>query len=268
MSFLGTGQKKGQVHFLEGHISSRPVPFFPCGWQSQAAKIVATMPRSARLICPGLPHHLTYRGNRRQDIFLDEDDRRLYLRILVHCATAEQVKIHAYCLMGNHAHLIVTPPRADSLPQLIHRAHLRYAQYANERHAWSGHLFASRYYSAPLDDPHYWEAMRYVERNPVRAGLVRLAQEWPWSSARAHCGLGIDLVLSDVSLPGWPPAKWSAWLRGEDPDQVDLVRRATRAGRPCGGADFVAGLESRVGRRLVVRDKGRPRKDTPQLPTR
>lgn len=222
------------------------------------------MPRLARTVIAGLPHHVVQRGNRREDVFFTDADRRTYLSWLRDYADLYEVEILAYCLMTNHVHMIALPATADALNRMLKPLHMRYAQKVNRTHGWAGHLWQGRFYSSALDDAHLWAAVRYVERNPVRAGAVRRAEDHPWSSAAAHCGLRIDPVLTrDPAWRRWVENidDWSAWLaEGDEPERIDLLRRHLDRGLPCGSEDFVAGLESATGRSLRFRPRGRPRK--------
>ena len=139
--------------------------------------------------------------------------------------------------------------------------HQAYSSWLNRRQGESGRLWQGRFFSCVLDDAHLWAAVRYVERNPVRAGLVRRAEDWRWSSAASHCGLREDDVLSPVAMP-WPVADWSAYLREEHEEDVARLRQQTRTGRPCGGDPFVRDLERTLGRPLL-RQKPGPK---PKLP--
>ena len=147
------------------------------------------MTRVARIVVPDCPHHITQRGNNRQDVFFVPDDYEAYLEILKKQSERYGVDVHAYCLMTNHVHLVATPHAADSLAKAVGRTHWLYSQAINRLHGRSGHLWQGRFYSCALDPDHYGAAMRYVERNPVRARLHRKAWLYPWSSAAAHCGL-------------------------------------------------------------------------------
>ena len=164
-------------------------------------------------------------------------------------------------LMTNHVHLVVVPETVVSLCGALKPVHLRYAQEFNRRMGVGGVLWQGRFYSTPLDDRHFWAAVRYVERNPVRAGLVKRAWEYPWSSAAHHCGLrGDDLVSGDLEQSDHVD-HWKAFLRTEDEEEVRVLRARTRTGRPCGDEGFVSRLERLVGRRLLPAKGGRPRKN-------
>lgn len=220
------------------------------------------MPRAARFVHPGVPHHVTQRGNRRGQVFYSDIDYRAYLAWLREYAAAQGVAVLAYCLMSNHVHLIVEPARADSLPRMLRQLHVRYAQNLNRRHDWKGHVFQGRYFSSVLDEPYFWSAMRYVELNPVRAGLVSRAESYPWSSAAAHCGLRGDPVLG--ASAHWQNQfdgvdDWSSWLSaGIEPDKLIMLRALTSRGLPCGSPEFIESLEATSGRSLQPRPRGRP----------
>ena len=222
------------------------------------------MPRLARTVCAGVPHHLTQRGNRRDDVFFTDEDRRTYLTWLRVYAEKHDVDILAYCLMTNHVHLVAVPATEDGLQRVLKPLHMRYAQRINRAHNWNGHLWQGRYFSSPLDRAYLWAAIRYVERNPVRAGLVRKGEKFRWSSARAHCGLRDDAILTNKSA--WRRqfdsiGDWSAWLaEGDEAEQLDRLRRHTSKGLPCGSERFIQKLEKLTGRALKYRPRGRPKK--------
>jgi len=201
------------------------------------------MPRLARIVVPGLPHHVTQKGNRGADIFVDAGDRRLYLSLLNKYARRHRLDILAYCLMTNHVHLVVVPTTELSLAHGLRDAHTAYdALWFNRRAGVSGHLWQGRFFSCPLDEAHLVAAVRYVERNPVRARLVSSAQEYAWSSAAAHCGLREDPLLSQAFPPPAMVADWPAWLSWDDDLVTETIRQHTHTGRPCGSASFVAEL--------------------------
>lgn len=219
------------------------------------------MSRIARVVVPGFPHHVTQRGNRCAEVFEDDEDRRTYLRFLKQYATRRGLAIWAYCLMTNHVHLVVVPEREDSLAKGLRDAHTVYAMRFNLRTGLSGHVWQGRFHSCVLDDAHLWAAVRYVERNPVRAGMVEHAEDYPWSSAAAHCGLRADALLSDEFPVKGVVEDWAAWLRNEeDEDAVTRIRRQTHTGRPCGAPAFLTRLGSLLHRDLHPGKRGRKRK--------
>lgn len=216
------------------------------------------MPRTARIVVPGLPYHVTHRGNRRGEVFFSAEDRHDYLRRLARAGQRHGLEFWSYCLMTNHVHLVVRPAGRESLARTIGEVHGRHALVLHRAHGWDGHLWASRFYSTPLDSTSLWAAVRYVERNPVRAGLVESAETYPWSSARAHCGLVFDSLLSPQRpFPGMV-SNWKAWLAGRCDETADrALRVSTQSGRPAGSPEFVASLERILGRSLVPRPSGR-----------
>lgn len=193
------------------------------------------MPRTARTVIPGLAHHVIQRGNRQQRIFHTRGDCRHYVGMLAESCVSNQVACLAWCLMPNHVHLVLKPDAEHALRAVMSSVHTRYAQRINRREQLSGHLFQDRFRSYPMDDAHLMIAVRYVENNPVKAGLVGAPEEWRWSSARAHLGLGCD-PLTDVSAIGRHVGNWRAYLRDgvEAADRDELIERALRSGRPVG----------------------------------
>ncbi len=215
------------------------------------------MARIARVVVVGLPHHITQRGNRRQIVFFSDDDRQAYLDYLNVYAKAAGVHFWAYCLMDNHVHLIVVPEQEDSFVRGFSEAHRRYTRLVNFREDWRGYLWEGRFKSYPLSETHLYAAIRYVERNPVRAGIVRNAWDYPWSSARAHVFkqkaplLDDNFVISQIS-------DWKAFLsQGDEQIDIDLLRAHVNTGRPLGDDSFIETLEAATGRELHKQKPGR-----------
>ena len=196
------------------------------------------MPRLPRAVFANLPHHVTQRGNRREDIFFSDEDRETYLALLKEYSEEHQVEILAYCLMTNHIHLVAVPVAADGLQRVLKPLHMRYAQRINRERGWKGHLWQGRFFSSPLDNAYLWAAVRYVERNPVRAGMVKRAENYRWSSAAAHCGKGADSLIDPDS--SWNKQfksidNWSGWLaEGDETDEIQMLRKHIEKGLPCG----------------------------------
>lgn len=142
------------------------------------------MPRLARTVCEHVPHHITQRGNRREDVFFTDEDRLVYLDWLEDYADKCAVDILAYCLMTNHVHLIALRANDDGLGRLLKPLHMRYAQRINRERGWKGHLWQGRFFSSALNEDYLWAAVRYVERNPVRARMARKAENYPWVQCR------------------------------------------------------------------------------------
>lgn len=222
------------------------------------------MPRLARTVCAQVPHHITQRGNRREDVFFTDEDRLAYLDWLKEYAEKYKVDILAYCLMTNHIHLIAVPSTEEGLQQVLKPLHMRHAQRINRERGWKGHIWQGRYFSSALDDDYLWAAMRYVERNPIRAKMVRKAENYRWSSAGGHCGLKQDPLLT--KKPYWCKqfegiGDWSAWLaEGDEPEKLEVLRRNVEKGLPCGSEKFIHRLEKMTGRALQYRPRGRPRR--------
>ena len=222
------------------------------------------MARLARVVVPNCPHHITQRGNRRQKTFFCKDDYSAYLDLLVEWCGKYEVGIWAYCLMPNHVHLIVVPPTADALCPAIGEAHRRYTRRINFRKGWRGHLWQGRFASFPMNGSHLMAAARYVERNPVKAKLVKSAAAWPWSSAAAHVsGKPNGIVEADwltERIAGWG-CTWAEHLRKRDErDFASMMRLHENTGRPLGGEGFVKKLETLLGRVLTPGKPGRPKK--------
>jgi putative transposase len=214
------------------------------------------MARLARVVIPGLPHHITRRGNRREAIFFQDGDHEIYLDLLAEQTLKAGVAVWAYCLMPNHVHLIAVPTRADDLGRAVGEAHRRYTNFINARGRWTGHLFQSRFASVVLDDAHFISAVRYVSLNPMRARLVARAEEWKWSSVRAHlAGADDALVTVRPVMDRIPHLK--ELLRAETVDDFSELRRAESTGRPLGAPEFVTGLENLLGRKIARRAPGR-----------
>ena len=221
------------------------------------------MPRLARTVSARVPHHITQRGNRREPVFFTDEDRTAYLDWLKEYAERSEVDILAYCLMTNHIHLIAVPASEESLHSLLKPLHMRYAQRINRAKGWKGHLWQGRFFSSALDDAYLWAAIRYVERNPVRARIVRKAENYRWSSAAGHCGLIDDPVLTRKAT--WKRqfagiGDWSAWLaEGDEPQEMEVLRRNVEKGLPCSAPKFIQMLEKLTGRDLQYRPPGRPK---------
>lgn len=221
------------------------------------------MPRPARLTIPGLPHHVTHRGNHRQRTFFSERDYRLYVRYLASACAATGTAVWAWCLMPNHIHLVLVPSAEGGLSAALHRTQGRYTRAINAREKWDGQLWQGRFASFVMDERHLLACARYVELNPVRAGLVAEAADWPWSSARTNLGGPADPLTDPAPLrERWPD--WRAVLEaGEDPRALRVIRERERSGRPLGGRAFLARLAAATGRPLLASRRVRRRAPSP-----
>jgi len=214
------------------------------------------MPRTARVVVPGYPHHITQRGSRRQRTFFDDSDYRAYLGLLRALKDAAGVDVVAYCLMPNHVHVVAIPAHESSLAKLFGVAHHRYACRVNSKHDWTGHLWQERFYSFAMDEVHFLAAVRYVELNPVRAGLCARPDEWKWSSIHTHLGAASDPLVTSAAVVEHI-SDWRHYLsRDCSADQLDNIRKHTRSGRPAGDDGFLKKLEAVTGRRLRRRKPG------------
>jgi len=214
------------------------------------------MARIARVVVPGIPHHITQRGNRRMQTFFNNHDYQAYVRLMAEWCREFQVKVWAYCLMPNHVHMIAVPEREDSLRRAIAEAHRRYTRVVNFRERWRGHLWQGRFASFPMDEKYLLAAARYVELNPVRAGLVEDPCAWRWSSAAAHVN-GEDDTLVVVSPLRGMVGNWRDFLdRKDEQKEFELVRRHERTGRPLGEEGFIEGLERLLQRTLRPQKRG------------
>lgn len=202
------------------------------------------MPRIARIIVPGVPHHIIQRGNRNQIVFFSNDDKRFYLRLLRKQAHIFKLKFWAYCLMDNHVHLVAVPETKESF-QAIWETHRRYTLEINSRKDWRGHLWQGRFSSYPMDESYLYAAVRYVERNPVRAGIVYCAWQYYWSSAQFHVKGKNDTVVEPCFLQK-TIQNWKAYLTESD-DLQDQFRKHENTGRPLGSDDFLNDLSIKTG---------------------
>ena len=218
------------------------------------------MARIARVVVPRYPHYITQGGNRGMPTFFTDEDYQAYLDLAAeHCAACG-VEIWAWCLMPNHVQLIAVPKTKAALARAIGEVHRRYTQQVNRRKGWRGYLWQGRFASFVIDQPHLLAAARYVEREPVRAHLVRRPWRYRWSSAKAHLA-GKDDALVRVKPLLDLAADWRGLLlEPEDEAEMEAIRRHGRTGRPLGDLDFVKRLQKRLRRRLVPRKPGRPPK--------
>lgn len=219
------------------------------------------MARIARVVIPGVPNHVTQRGNRREPIFFEDGDYALYRDLVAAAARRAGAEVWAYCLMPNHVHLIITPSDEDGLRATLADAHRRYTSAINARHQWTGHLFQGRFGAVAMDEDHLMAAARYLALNPVRAGLVRRATDWRWSSARAHVKGTADPLLTPGPLANRMDDPGLFFSTGRETDaameaRVHALERAASIGRPVGSAEFLQRLEAQTGRTLAPARRG------------
>jgi putative transposase len=210
----------------------------------------------ARLVVPGFPHHVTQRGVRKQRTFFGDNDYKAYIALLRDARVKAGVEIWAYCLMPNHVHIVAVPDCEDGLSSLFRRVHGDYARMVNSRNKWSGHLWQQRFYSAVMDDAHAIAALRYVELNPVRAGLCDRPDAWQWSSVHTHLGSIDDGVVNNDATQNIV-GNWREFLNVDSAHgDIDSIRNFTKTGRPAGDNDFVDMLETLTGKAIHARRPG------------
>ncbi|WOE74573.1 transposase [Alterisphingorhabdus coralli] len=220
------------------------------------------MARLPRIVIPGIPHHVTQRGNRREQVFFEDDDYALYLDLLADAAAEARAEIWSYCLMPNHVHIIITPSDEDGLWRTFRKAHRHYTGYINARMRVTGHLWQGRYGSVAMDETHFVAALRYVALNPVRAKLVSRAEDWPWSSTRALiAGKDDRFVKTAPALER--VGDFKAFL-GEDFDEemtYAALRKAETLGRPIGSEQWLDDMEAKLDCKLRPGKRGPKPKD-------
>ena len=231
------------------------------------------MSRLPRLTVSGYPHHIIQRGNNRQPIFVDREDYERLLVELKQQADRHQVAVHAYVLMSNHLHLLVTPETADGVPLMMQGVGRAYVRWFNRRHGRSGTLWEGRYRSTLIEAERYLLAcMAYIDLNPVRAGMVAAPADYPWSSCAHLVGQRADPLLKPHALywamGNTPFAREHAYGQmvqaGIDPERQAELARSVHSGWALGEADFVADLQRRTQRRVAKAAAGRPvRSKTP-----
>jgi putative transposase len=221
------------------------------------------MSRLARVVIPGLAHHVTQRGNGRQKVFFSDADYALYLKLITESCAAARVACLGFCLMPNHLHLILVPKDEDGLRAALSKANRAYAGIVNARRKTTGHFWQGRYGSVPMDDAHLHEALRYVLMNPVKAKLVQKPADWRWSSARAYLrkrddGFTAPRKMSDAI------GDVRAFL-GETPDMslLNRILAAETIGRPAASPEVIQKLEKQTGRKLLPEKRG-PKPNRPK----
>jgi len=216
------------------------------------------MPRIARVTVPSVPHHITQRGNRRQKTFFNNKDYATYIDLMAEWCSRCGVEIWAYCLMPNHVHLIAVPDTEDSLAKAIGEAHRRYTRHINFRKGWRGHLWQGRFASYPMDEVYLIIAARYIELNPVKAGLVSKPELWKYSSAASHVSGKEDALLSRTSLLNEMIDDWKEFLNSTTSEQdIKMLQQHERTGRPLGSDGFLTRLEKSIDRLLRPKRPGR-----------
>ena len=228
------------------------------------------MPRTARIAPGGMVFHVLNRGVGRMRLFLSEADFEAFERIIAKTLQTRPMRIVAYCLRPNHWHLVLWPEHDGDLGAFMQKLTITHARNWQEhrRRVGYGHLYQGRYKSFPVEsDEHFYQVVRYVERNALRAGLVRRAESWRWGSLwrRLHGGAQSPFTLSDWPLP--QPASWLQYVnRPQTEAELSALRRSVKRGQPYGGERWVQATAERLGLQSTLRERGRPAKQKPPLP--
>ena len=227
------------------------------------------MPRTARVVLPGYPHHVIQRGHNRAPVFVRDADYAFYLETLKEWKGRLKCRVYAYCLMTNHVHLVIEPgENASSLALLMKRIAARYTRYINRVEQRSGTVWNGRYKSSPIETDRYFLACcRYVDLNPVRAGIVASPELYPWSSYPSRVGSSNGTWLDEHSLfkefgntELERRARYRNWVHASIPDdEWELIRTAAHRGQLTGGTRFLRQVEECIGHRVELRGRGRPR---------
>lgn len=214
------------------------------------------MARLARVVIPGHPHHVTQRGNGRARTFFGDGDYALYRDLLAANCRAAGVEVWAWCLMPNHVHLILVPSDSDGLRHALARVHRSYAGTIQARRKRTGHFWQGRFGAVVMDEQHLAAALRYVSLNPVRARLVQRAQDWRWSSTRAHLRGKDDGLTALTPIRSRFPEFADLLAAEPEADLFDALRSAESIGRPLGDNRFLARIERQTGRILKPAKRG------------
>jgi putative transposase len=227
------------------------------------------MPRLLRPIADGLLYHALNRGNNRAPVFGAEADYQAFLTALVQTRERYPFRLYGYCLMTNHFHLLLQPAAGQSLSRILQSLTVAHTWRYHRRHDSVGHVWQGRFKSPVVqDDAHTLAVLRYIEANPLRAGMVTDLTAYRWSSYAAH-GLGRDDALVS-ELPGWAAlaadaggrqAYWREWVHTPlTAREVAAVRQSVTSGRPYGSPEWAEGMAGALGLAFTRRPRGRPRK--------
>jgi len=222
------------------------------------------MPRIARIVFSGYPHHVVQRGNNRQDIFFDTADREFYLALLKKYANECNCKTRAYCLMNNHVHILLVPQNNDSLSRIMQKLSLTFTQFFNKKYKRTGRLWECRFHSSPVDtDSYLWAVCRYIEKNPIRAKLVEKPFDYRWSSAKANTLIGYqDGIVEPIWKDYLSLDEYVKFLnQADNEEQIKNIRTLTYKGMPIGSKSFIKNISDNLGIVFAVKQRGRPKKN-------
>jgi putative transposase len=220
------------------------------------------MPRIARIVGAGYPHHIIERGNNRERVFIDSSDYEKYLFFLSKYSEEKEAPVLAYCLMPNHIHLLVRPSKEEALAKMMQAITLCYSKYFNGENGRTGRLWECRYYSTVIDGDNYlWTVSKYIENNPLRAGMVKRPEDYPYSSAWAHIVGRKDPLLGEPLFDKSQLDEYRRFIRSDEDKKItEEIRKQTRLGKPLGDTEFIETLSESMGCSLSFKPKGRPRK--------
>ncbi|MDY6874279.1 MAG: transposase [Chloroflexota bacterium] len=228
------------------------------------------MPRKARILVPETPHHIRHRGHNRQTVFSQDEDYQYYLENLFNLKKEFDCRVYAWCLMTNHVHLILQPGSdTEGLSQLMKRLAGRQTRYVNRLEQRTGSLWEGRFKSSPIEtDAYLLACCRYIELNPIRARMVARPEDYKWSSYRMKTGLqeprGLDLDVCYLGLgrtQSERESRYKAWVQADVPEaEVRHIREALQYGHPTGSERFRDEIAKRLGIRLALNKRGRPKK--------
>ena len=214
------------------------------------------MARLPRIVVPGAPHHVTQRGNRRQRVFLEEGDYRLYIDLLAQACKDNGIECWSYCLMRNHVHLALVPDTREGLSRAVGETHRRYSSYINARLRVTGHLFQGRFGCVAMDDAHFLAAARYIAMNPVKTGLVKQAGAWAWSSTPSLLRSEDDILVKSAPVLA-RTGDFQRYLGEEsNPDLVAALERGQSVGRPLMNLERLQRLERELNMTIAPRKRG------------
>ncbi len=262
---------KGEKKLVITITAFRPIQYPPGGIAGTVytipvdfpfvAVMLSRMARLSRIVIPGMPHHVTQRGNRRFPTFFEDGDYDAYLTFLAEGCAKAGTEVWAYCLMPNHVHLLLVPKYEDGLRATLGETHRKYTRMINFREQWRGHLWQERFASFPTDATYTLNVARYIELNPVRAKLCGKPVDYPWSSAKAHI-LGCEDPLLNTSALLQQSPEWESFLlSGRDQRTTDLIKLHENTGRPLGNTTFIARIEAMLGRFVAPQKLGRKSKE-------
>ena len=215
------------------------------------------MARRGRIIIPNTPHHVVNRGNRRQDVFFEEDDYIQYLEILAKFCIIYEVRIVSYCLMTNHIHLIAIPSEEYTLAKAIGDAHQAYTRMINFRYGWRGHLWQGRFFSCPMDEIYTARTARYIELNPVKAKMVKDFGDYKYSSAGFHLGKHLNDPVIKEPYIDFSAEEWREYVEeGIDEEEEGKIEVQTQTGKPLGEEGFISKIEKLTGLELTAKKPG------------